>query len=314
MHSRSPSLLALHKYSAGLTCAFSRQAFGRFAASGLRLMRNVGRAAGTKGHTMNPVIEELIKIARTETHGPARADMVKEIAKIYAVQAILESRMCFGGRDKTYAAIIGVFSTMMDDLERVLARVLPFGEASIFDRLNARWQGSPYTVWPVAQPLRVPSENDESIILKTLDYISRGVSILSGIAIIVLVALLWSGQTTIGTVQIGTLLTMLSFTLVGSLISIGGVKMFTINASLRKAKERIERVITTTGACPFSVIFAGQPIELRRPGNPYFCAKCPLGIDIDSTEEGGLIHTCSVYMTLHRQWKELPGAEGILHK
>lgn len=160
----------------------------------------------------------------------------------------------------------------------------------------------------------VGTEKEESNFLKSLDYVSRGVSILSGIAVIVFVALLLSGQSTIGNVQIGTLLTILSFTLVGGLISIGGVKMFSINASLRKAKERIERIVTTAGGCPFLYIFVGQPTELRRPGNPYFCVKCPLGIDIDSSREGGLIHICKVYPALHRQWKELPGADKILHR
>ena len=206
----------------------------------------------------------------------------------------------------------------IDKIERVEISTPfhPLWEEIVFDYLKARWQGSTYTVWPIAQPLQLPSESEkeESVLLKTLDYISRGVSILSGIAVIVFVALLWSGQTAIGSVQIGTLLTILSFTLVGGLISIGGVKMFSINASLRKAKDRIERVITTAAGCPFLVILAGQPTELYRPGNPYFCMKCPLIIDRDSAKEGGLIHICSVYLTLHRQWKELPGAEEILRR
>lgn len=209
-------------------------------------------------------------------------------------------------------------SVRIDKVERVEIST-PFHllwEEALVEYLKARRQGIPYAVWPLAQTFQLPSESEdeETGLLKTLDYASKVVSVLSGTAVIVFVALLWSGQATIGNIQVGTLLTILSFTLVGGLISIGGVKMFSINASLRKAKERIERVVTTAGGCPFLVIFAGQPTELRRPGNPYFCAKCPLGIDIDSSKEGGLIHICSVYPTLHRQWKELPGAEKILRR
>jgi hypothetical protein len=187
-----------------------------------------------------------------------------------------------------------------------------------FKKLYQR--GSPYAVWPFAQPLPLPSqlpgesEREEPLLLKGLDYASKGVSILSGIAVIAFVVLLWSGKTTIGSVQIGTLLTIVSFTFIGGLISIGGLKMFSINASLRKAKERIEQVITTAGGCPFLAIFAGKPTELHRPGNPRFCVKCPLGIDIDSSKEGGLIHVCNVYPVLHRQWKELPGADKVLRR
>lgn len=175
-----------------------------------------------------------------------------------------------------------------------------------------------HAVWPSVKPPQLTSENEreEPILLKILDYISRGVSILSGIAVIVFIVLLWSGQTHIGSVQIGTLLTILSFTLVGGLISIGGVKMFSINANLRKTKDRIERVTTTAVGCPFLPIFAEQSteLELRRPGNPYVCIKCPLGVDISPGIEGGLINTCSVYSSLHNQWKELPGAEGFLDR
>jgi hypothetical protein len=197
----------------------------------------------------------------------------------------------------------------------------PFWEEIFFHYFKRLYQqSSPYAVWPFVQPLPLPSqlpgesEKEEPPLLKGLDYAGRGVSILSGIAVIVFVALLWSGQATIGSVQIGTLLTIVSFTFIGGLISIGGVKMFSINASLRKAKERIEQVITTAGGCPFLAIFAGEPTELRRPGNPYFCAKCPLGIDIDSRKEGSLIHVCNVYPVLHRQWKELPGADEVLRR
>ena len=207
-------------------------------------------------------------------------------------------------------------SVRIDRIEKIEITIpFPFiGEDLISDSAKLRLRSRLHTSWPIPQSLQLPSEEEkvDSTLLKTLDYVSKGVSILSGIAVIVFVGLLWSGQTTIGSVQIGTLLTIFSFTLVSGLISIGGVKMFSINANLRKAQDRIERVITMAKECPFLVIFAGKPTDLRRPGNPYFCKKCPLAIDIDSSEEGKLKHLCSVYPTLHRQWRQLPGAEMVL--
>ena len=77
------------------------------------------------------------------------------------------------------------------------------------------------------------------------------ISIISGVAVVVFVVLLWLGITTIGEIQIGKLFTVFSFTLFSSLISIGGVRMFTLSASLRKANEKIENYIIQNGGCPF---------------------------------------------------------------
>ena len=158
----------------------------------------------------------------------------------------------------------------------------PFLEDALMEYLKMRRHGVPYAVSPFVEPLQLPIETEkgEPTMLRVLDYISRGVSILSGIAVIVFVALLWSGQSTIGSIQIGTLLTIISFALVGGVISIGGVKMFSINASLRKSKERMERVITTAGGCPFVRIIDDEarrryqivsPYEIR---NGEFCSGC----------------------------------------
>ena len=185
-------------------------------------------------------------------------------------------------------------------------RMHPFWEEEFYHYIKAHQQGRPLDGWPVVPAPQLTTETKENVWLKSLDYGGKIVSILSGIAVIAFVALMWAGRTAIGSVQIGTLLTVISFTLVGGLISIGGVKMFSITANLRRAKEKIER---STAGCPFVPLFLGS--DLKRPGNPYFCVQCPLGIDTSSSVEGGLIHVCSVYLPLHNQWKQLPGAEKI---
>jgi len=177
-------------------------------------------------------------------------------------------------------------SVRIDKVERVEISTPfhPLWEEVLLEYLKARRQGIPYAIWPFVQAFQLPSESEdeETGLLKTLDYASKAVSVLSGVAVIVFVALLWSGQATIGNIQIGTLLTILSFTLVGGLISIGGVKMFSINASLRKAKERIERVVTTAGGCPFASIVddeARRRYDVISPfkiGRREFCNGCHL--------------------------------------
>jgi len=77
---------------------------------------------------MNPIIEELIKIASTEDHGPSRADMFEAIAKIYAVEAIIESFKNTNLREHGWMAIGKVFIQRDEDLERALQRVLAMAE------------------------------------------------------------------------------------------------------------------------------------------------------------------------------------------
>jgi len=84
-----------------------------------------------------------------------------------------------------------------------------------------------------------------------VETLGKIVSIISGLAVLVFVLLLWLGKTTIGEIQIGHMLTVFSFTLFSSLISIGGVRIFTLSASLRKANEKIENYMLENGGCPF---------------------------------------------------------------
>ena len=77
---------------------------------------------------MNPIIEGLIKIANDEDNGHARANMFKYIAKVYAVEGILESFKHTDSRDHGYMAIGKVFSTRDEELEKALSRVLSMAD------------------------------------------------------------------------------------------------------------------------------------------------------------------------------------------
>lgn len=141
--------------------------------------------------------------------------------------------------------------------------------------------------------------------LKNIDIVSKVVSILSGLGVIVFVIFLFSGKTSIGSVQVSTLLTIISFTLIGGIVSIGGVQMFSFNASLRKNQINFEKLIKEKIGCPFEHLLENNNPnwENYEPGNPRFCAKCPLGIDTISEEQGGLIHVCKVFNNHFSNWK-----------
>jgi hypothetical protein len=143
--------------------------------------------------------------------------------------------------------------------------------------------------------------------LKFLDIISKVITILSSIGIITFIIMLLIGKQDIGSIKVSSLLTIISFTLVGGFISIGGVKLFSINASLRKNNSRIDKYLKEGEFCPFLNVFDNQPHDnnwkTHRPGNPDFCIKCPLSIDtISDKERGFLIHNCNSYNQLHNSW------------
>ena len=94
----------------------------------------------------------------------------------------------------------------VENLE-INTRLHPFWEEEFYHYLKGRQQGRLLDGWPTAPP----TEIKEQVWLKILDYGGKIVSILSGIAVIAFVVLLWSGRTAIGSVQIGTLLTVISF-------------------------------------------------------------------------------------------------------
>lgn len=154
-----------------------------------------------------------------------------------------------------------------------------FAYHPIYDDPHAQYL---HEMWSHEQPQRSLYTQKRPSWMANVEFISKIVSLLSGIALIVFVILLWSGASTIASLNIGNLLTVFSFTFFGGLISVGGFKMFSVTANLRKAEERIREVVTNTGGCPyFSVLDdrAKQQYQVHNPhnvGNRDFCRGCRL--------------------------------------
>ncbi|MGI0491863.1 hypothetical protein ACN4EG_08620 [Alkalinema pantanalense CENA528] len=93
-----------------------------------------------------------------------------------------------------------------------------------------------------------------------------------------------------------------NFSLFGSLFSFGGAIVVTQNIQLRQFKQRI----ILHEQCPFLVVYQPSQIpslQKHRPGNPFVCVKCPLGLDLTGDRASGLIHACKVYEQLHDEWE-----------
>ena len=153
----------------------------------------------------------------------------------------------------------------------------------------------------------LPTKETRHRWVRYLNIAATAISAISGLALLVLVVLIVAGKSSIGAVTISTLLTVFSTSLIGSLLSIGGVTLFSITADLKKMKDKVAPT-----DCPFEDIQSDN--DVRRPGNPEFCVKCPLGIDINGNVEGYLMHRCSVYMDKHSSWKRTPEAIEVLER
>ena len=136
--------------------------------------------------------------------------------------------------------------------------------------------------FPFEIPTGKPPEEEKSIWTKRLNSLSTLVSIISGIAVIVFVILLYTGTATIGSLNVGNLLAIFSFTMFGGLISVGGVKMFSITANLRKAQQQLQRVMTSSGGCPYVAVVdeeTKQKYSIKSAfeiGSKDFCSRCQL--------------------------------------
>jgi hypothetical protein len=125
-------------------------------------------------------------------------------------------------------------------------------------------------------------EGEPSRLMKVVDSAGKVVSLVAGVAVIVFVFMAITGRATVAGMQIGNLLTVFGFTLVGGLVSVGGVKLFSVNASLRRAKEQVRQTVLAAGGCPFARIVddnAKQHYRIRSPyqiGNGEFCQRCQL--------------------------------------
>jgi hypothetical protein len=161
-----------------------------------------------------------------------------------------------------------------------------FSDPILFD-LARKYLKSPQSLPPTwySPPFLAGSaspKTEQTGWVRYVDIVGKIVSILSGVAVIVFLGLLWSGRTAIANVSVGTLLTGFSFTLIGGFISVGGVKMFSLNANLRKAQERIREVVTSAGGCPFVYIVDDTArkrydiVDSYHIGNGEFCNRCQL--------------------------------------
>jgi hypothetical protein len=102
-----------------------------------------------------------------------------------------------------------------------------------------------------------------------------------------------------------------SFALLGSLVSLGGASLLSVQGAVAAESERIE---TLQHRCPFETITLGRG-NGREPGNPDFCVKCPLGIDtVGERERGFLMHNCGVYDGLHRRWLQTHAGREYLNR
>lgn len=161
--------------------------------------------------------------------------------------------------------------------------------------------------------------------LRALDVIAKILAVLSAVGALGLFIWKWKeGASTPPFVSLGA--NVLSVALVGSLIGLGGVNLFSLEGRLSTSEELLagnrnenekqlhemlrhidEHFAILSRRCPFEEIFTPnhQLNGISRPGDPNFCVKCPLGIDQSSQQEDGLMHNCHVYHDLHVKWKRL---------
>ena len=144
--------------------------------------------------------------------------------------------------------------------------------------------------WPdpnlqLPSPERSSDDEEPSRVMKAVEAAGKVVSLLAGVAVIVFVVMAMAGRTALAGIQIGNLLTVFGFTLIGGLVSVGGVKLFSVNASLRRAKEQVQQTVLAAGGCPFARIVDEQAKQRYRIRSPYeigdanFCERCQLVIN-----------------------------------
>ena len=79
-------------------------------------------------------------------------------------------------------------------------------------------------------------------IYQVLDVLAKLVSVLTGISLIVLLVLIFLNVRQIGNLEISNLLTIISFTFIGGIFSIGGLNLINLQANLKKQKSVIDKL------------------------------------------------------------------------
>lgn len=154
---------------------------------------------------------------------------------------------------------------------------------TIADRLIEHYKKTIPQIATSAIPTVSEKQKFEPRWLKVVEVAGKILSVLSGIVMIVFVSLLITGKDQIGTLQVTNILAIVSFTLIGGLLSIGGVNVFSINASLRRTQQQLVQVRSiSAGVCPFALIADEEskqkfgvkgPLEITDEG---FCRGCQL--------------------------------------
>lgn len=156
---------------------------------------------------------------------------------------------------------------------------------------------------PFNRPRIATPESRRSLWIKNLDKILRYITPV--LIVLVIAFTIWTWVSSGNAPSFVSLSAkVFSFALIGSLLSLGGVNLLSLKTQLVENEQGLLNVLSPR--CPFISILDNQVENVfatRRPGNPQFCIKCPLGIDIDSSRPDGLIHSCTVYPALHREWK-----------
>ncbi|MCX7346993.1 MAG: hypothetical protein NTU78_14850 [Alphaproteobacteria bacterium] len=148
-------------------------------------------------------------------------------------------------------------------------------------------------------------------VASVLTRIAKYGTILSVVGMIVLWSWIWiSGASVPAIIKVTA--NIISFAFLGSIISFGGLKVFSLqlqsDASIKKLDDLAQR-------CPFLAVAKERLVGIHQPGNPQFCVGCPLGIDtINDKDRGYLIHNCAVYHQLHVKWLDQSEAQKFVQE
>ncbi len=158
----------------------------------------------------------------------------------------------------------------------------PFYEELIIKRINKILDEK---ISNHANKLPALEETDTSNgnwLLRNLGNIGKIVSLISAIGILTFITLLVFGITNVASIQITNLLSIVSFTLFGGLVSVGGFNILSINANLRKTNNELLKYVGVSEGCPFAQIVdedAKQKygiISSKEIHSKEFCSGCQL--------------------------------------
>ena len=163
---------------------------------------------------------------------------------------------------------------------------------------------------PILSPQPRFTVRRQEVRMRILQRITAAMSIILFLAVAGLLLWRWIGGDQIPAF-VSVTAEVASFALLGSLVSLGGVSLLSVQGAVSAESERIE---TLQARCPFESITLDSG-NGQQPGCPEFCAKCLLGVDtITKREHGFLIHNCRVYDGLHRRWLQSHAGQEFMRR